>query len=137
MRQSLEILSVFNFSTLKQIFWITQTLFIKLEYCFLVESTKIENATFPYNTVTTIFFRQFCFSLRTSYKKLIWCTNNPNVHIHAFRNVRILFEGRFGLRSFLKAHLVWASYYIFSVRNYNKNPKLTNIFSEFDNVLLN
>ena len=27
-----------------------QTLFKKLEYCFLVESTKIENASFPYKT---------------------------------------------------------------------------------------
>ena len=34
--------------TLKQIFWKTQTLFKKLEYGFLVESTKIENTTFPY-----------------------------------------------------------------------------------------
>ena len=32
-------------STLKQILWKT-----KLEYHFLVESTKIENATFPYKT---------------------------------------------------------------------------------------
>ena len=35
--------------------------------------------------VTTLFFRKFCFSLRTSYKKLIWCANHPNVHIHTFR----------------------------------------------------
>ena len=27
-----------------------QAFFKKLEYCFLVESTKIENATFPYKT---------------------------------------------------------------------------------------
>ena len=25
--------------------------------------------------VTTLFFRKFCFSLRTSYKEVIWCTN--------------------------------------------------------------
>ena len=30
------------------------------------------------------FFFNFCFSLRTSYKELTWCTNDPNVHIHAF-----------------------------------------------------
>ena len=48
MWQSLEILNVFNTSTFKQIFWETETLFKKLEYSFLVESTKIENATFPY-----------------------------------------------------------------------------------------
>ena len=46
MWQSLEILNVFNTLTFKQIFWETETL--KLEYSFLVESTKIENATFPY-----------------------------------------------------------------------------------------
>ena len=32
--------------------------------------------------VTTLFFWKFCFSWRTSYKELIWCTNNPNVHNH-------------------------------------------------------
>ena len=36
--------------SLKQIFWKTKNFFKKLEYCFLVESTKIENASFPYKT---------------------------------------------------------------------------------------
>ena len=36
--------------TLKQIFWKTKTFFKKLEYYFLVESIKIENALFPYKT---------------------------------------------------------------------------------------
>ena len=44
------ILNVFNTLTLKQIFWKVQTLFNKLEYHFLVESSKIESATFPYKT---------------------------------------------------------------------------------------
>ena len=35
--------------------------------------------------VTTSFVWRFCFSLRTSYKKLIWCTNNPNFHVCNFR----------------------------------------------------
>ena len=35
--------------------------------------------------VTTVFFWKFCFSLRTFFKELIWCTNYPNVHTHAFR----------------------------------------------------
>ena len=90
MWQSVEILSVFNTSTLKQIFWKTETFFKKLEYSFLVESTKIENASFPYNTaiseanvkanrivskkgpitkngvlpVTTLFFFKFRFQLK-------------------------------------------------------------------------
>ena len=39
----------FNTLTLKQIFWKTKTI-LKLEYHFLVEITKIENASFPYKT---------------------------------------------------------------------------------------
>ena len=60
-----------------------------------VECTKSENATFPHKiygritknkvlSVTTLFFRTFCFSLRTSHKELIWCNNYPNVHVHTF-----------------------------------------------------
>ena len=33
------------------IFWKTRTFFKKLEYCFLVEVTKSESASFPYKTV--------------------------------------------------------------------------------------
>ena len=50
MWQSVEILNVFNILTLKQIFYKTKTFYKKLEYHFLVESTKIENASFPYKT---------------------------------------------------------------------------------------
>ena len=50
MWQSLEIFNDFNTLTLKQIFWKTKTFFKKLEHRFLVESTKIENALFPYKT---------------------------------------------------------------------------------------
>ena len=45
MWQSVEILNVFNIYTLKQIFSKTKTFFKKLEYRFLLESTKIENAS--------------------------------------------------------------------------------------------
>ena len=34
--------------------------------------------------VTTLFFWKFCFSLRTFYKELIWCTNYPNIYIPTF-----------------------------------------------------
>ena len=44
------ILNVLNPLTLKQILWKTKTFFKKMEYRFLVESTKIENTTFPYKT---------------------------------------------------------------------------------------
>ena len=51
MRQSQKVLNVFNILTLKVTFWKTKTFFQKkLEYRFLVESTKIENASFPYKT---------------------------------------------------------------------------------------
>ena len=50
MLQSVEILNLVNTLTLKQIFWKTKTFFKKLEYRFLVESTKIENASFLYKT---------------------------------------------------------------------------------------
>ena len=43
-------MNVFHNLTLKLIIWKTKTLFKKLEYRFLVESTKIEKATFPYKT---------------------------------------------------------------------------------------
>ena len=68
-----------------------ETNFLKnknLEYFFLIESSKIENTTFPYKTalseanvktkrrdlsqrvlpVTTLFFIKFCFIIRTIYK---------------------------------------------------------------------
>ena len=48
--QSLEILNVFYTLTVKLVFSKTQTIFKKLEYPFFVESTKIENTTFPYKT---------------------------------------------------------------------------------------
>ena len=102
----LEILNVFNTLNLKEIFWKTQIFFEKLEYLFLVESNIsilncsvrslmlrqiewcVQNGLITKNGVlpgTTLFFRIFCCSLRTLYKKLIWCTNHPNVHIHTFR----------------------------------------------------
>ena len=49
--QSLEILSVFNTLSLKQVYWKTKIFFKKLEYLFYLESTVIENATFPYKTI--------------------------------------------------------------------------------------
>ena len=98
----------FNFET---DFLENENLFQNSRVRFLVESTKIENASFPYKTaiseanvktnkmVTTkwtyhkersfasnclSFFLRFYFSLRTSYKELICNTNNPNAHICTF-----------------------------------------------------
>ena len=44
----MKVLHVFNTLTLIQIFLKTETLFKKLEYRFLVETTKIENTSFPF-----------------------------------------------------------------------------------------
>ena len=50
MWQLMKVSNVFNTLALKQIFWKTKTFFKKLEYSFLVETTKIENASFPFKT---------------------------------------------------------------------------------------
>ena len=49
-KQIPKILNDFNTLILKQIFWKRKTFFKKPEYNFLVKSTKIENASFPYKT---------------------------------------------------------------------------------------
>ena len=46
----MKVSNVFNSLTLKQIFWKTKAFFKKLEYRFLVETTKIENTSFPFKT---------------------------------------------------------------------------------------
>ena len=48
--QSVVIFNVLNTLTLKEIFWKMQTFFKKLKYRFSVESTGIENTSFPYKT---------------------------------------------------------------------------------------
>ena len=50
MWQSLEVLNVFNTLTFKQIFWKMKKNFNRFGCGVLVESTKIENATFSYKT---------------------------------------------------------------------------------------
>ena len=42
--------NVLNTLTLKDIFWKTKTFFKKLEYRVLVETTRIENTSFPFKT---------------------------------------------------------------------------------------
>ena len=50
MWQSVKILNVFIILTLEQILWKSKT-FFKKNTVFLVETTKIEKASFPYKTV--------------------------------------------------------------------------------------
>ena len=48
---------------------------------------RVRNGTITNNRVllvTTLFFWTFCFNLRTSYKRLISCTNDPNAHFRTF-----------------------------------------------------
>ena len=110
---SLEILNIFNTLTWKQIFWKMKTFFKKLEYRFLVECTKIENARFQYKTALSeanvktnrmrstnwtyrnersfasnyFNFLRKLFQFRTSDKKLISYTKNPIVYIHIFMSL--------------------------------------------------
>ena len=46
----MEFFRVFNTLALEQIFWKMKNFFKNLEYSFLVQSTKIKNASFPYKT---------------------------------------------------------------------------------------
>ena len=129
MWQSVEILNVFNTFTLKQISWKAKAFFKKLDYRCLVESTKIENASVPYKTALSeanvktnrlgntkwtyqnersfasndVIFLKFCFSLRTSYEELFWCTYDSNVYIHTFgKRCSLIWEWFFPV-SILKA----------------------------------
>ena len=124
--------NVFNTITLKQIFWKTKTFFKKLEYRFLVETTKTENTSFPFKTALSeanvnrnriattkwtyhkkwsfdsnyLIFWKICFSFRTSQKELIWCTNDPDfLHIQIFRTHWSLTLGYFLPVSILKVFL--------------------------------
>ena len=51
MRESLEISNVFITLSLIQVFWKTEPSSKKLEYCFIVERTTIENAILLYQTI--------------------------------------------------------------------------------------
>ena len=46
-----------------------------------INGERRKNGVWP---VTTLYFWKLCFSLRTSYKEMIWCTNDPNAHIRTF-----------------------------------------------------
>ena len=50
MWQSVKVSNVFNTLTMKLIFWKTKTVFKKQEQHFLVETTEVENTSFPFKT---------------------------------------------------------------------------------------
>ena len=75
--------------------------------------------------VTTLFFRKFCFSLRSSYKDLIWCTNGPNANV-LFVIAGVLFSGAFFpvSQSILKLLLIqrYAQFWFFKERSGDSSP---------------
>ena len=88
---------------------------------------RLQNGPIPKSgvlPVTTLFFWKTCFSFRTSLIQLIWCTNDPNVHIHIFRKRWSIILGSFfpvsilkGKRNIFQYHLahVWESFIIHQV----------------------
>ena len=96
----------FSILTLKQILWKTKTFLKNWSTAFYLKVLRlkthyfhskllsqkpilrqielwVQNGPFTKKGVLpapALFFWKFCFSLRTSYKELIWCTNNPNVY---------------------------------------------------------
>ena len=66
-------------------------------------------------TVTTSFFWKFCFSLRTPYKELIWCTNDLNAHIPTFCRrwsfIRQCFSLWVSLKTIYQTRNQWIKHY--------------------------
>ena len=71
--------------------------------CGVQSGSIIKNGILP---VTNLFFWTFYFSLRTSYKELIWCTNDPNYHILIFCKGWSFILRCFFPVSILKTHFV-------------------------------
>ena len=134
----------------------SETNFLKV---FLVESTKIKNSTFSYKTalseanvkasrmgvqnwlitknrglpVTTLFFWQFCFTFRTSYKELIWCTNYSNVHILTFHKRGLFLKSTFFLwvsSRFFRFCLCWSVLSLLQLYVSVSNQNFTGIIDE-------
>ena len=121
MWQSVNVSNVFNSLTLKQIFWRTKTFFKNLENQFLVETTKIENTSFPFKTALSeadvringktttkwTYHKEWCFASNLVFHffekivpvleplELIWCTSEPNFNISIFRKRWSLILGCF------------------------------------------
>ena len=110
-----ECFQYFNFET---DFLENETFFKKLEYRFLVESTKTENTSFPYKSaiskvnvktnrmintknevlpVATLFSRKFCFILRTFYKELFYIPMTQMPIFIPFASAGVLFDSDFSL----------------------------------------
>ena len=79
--------------------------------------------------VTTLVFWKFCFSLRTFYKELIWCTNDPNAHIHTFCNHWSFIWRRFFPVSILNSQLLLS--YSITVNSFKMLQKIFQVFPLF------
>ena len=74
-------------ATREEVSWVIMSWGSANQYCY---NNKMGSTKWTYhkeqNFASNYFvFWKFYFSLRASYKDLIWCTNQPNVHIHTFR----------------------------------------------------
>ena len=88
----MKVSNVFNTLTLKQIFWKTKNFFKKLEYSFLVETTEIENASFPFKTALP----------ETMLRQIEWQLQNGPITKGGVLPVSLLFFGEnfFSFRTF-------------------------------------
>ena len=110
-----------NTLTLKQIFWKTKSFFKKLEYCVLVETTKIESTSFSskiapseanvkINSMATtkwtyhkewsfarncFIFLESLFQFQNLLSRVNLMYNDPNIHNHIFRKHQSLILGCF------------------------------------------
>ena len=147
MWQLVEILNVFNALTLKQIFWKRKIFFQKTGVLFfswkhqdwkhiisILNCQHIRNYVKTNRMVSTkstyhkersfvsnyfIFLKTFLFSLRTSYKELIWCTNDPNVYIRTFcRSWSFIWRWFFSVGILFFSILCLTSIYnVYNIRN--------------------
>ena len=87
--------------------------------------------------VTTLFFLKFCFSLRTSYKKLICCTTTKMPIFLLFVNAGVSFDGAikiWTMKVFIRVDIC----YVFSVTTlqlHTLNPFFTYHYVNFLSLL--
>ena len=85
MRQSVKVSNVFNTLTSKPIFWKTKIFFKKLDYCFLIETTKIKNNHFHSKLLCQ----------KSMLRKIEWRLQNEPVTKSGILPVTTLFFGKF------------------------------------------
>ena len=71
----MKVSNICNTSTLKQILWKTKAFLKKLEHAFLVETTKIENGSFPFKTALSEFNVRMTTTKWTFHKEWSFASN--------------------------------------------------------------